>query len=105
MELDVGMRSTPRDDRRRLVGRQIVEDDVDFFGRAIRRDQRIEKAQKVGRAMARTRLPDDLPRLDVESGEERERAVAHLLEALALHAAGAAAPTRLGGPPAAELGR
>ena len=71
-----------------LVRREVVEDDVDLAAGMTTGDDLGEEADKFLARVARRRLAAHLASLRVQGGVERERAVALVLEAVALGASG-----------------
>ena len=65
-----------------LVGGDIVQDDVDLLALGLGGNQRTEKGNELGTGMAGRRLPDHLSILGVESGVQRQRPLADVLEAV-----------------------
>ncbi len=88
VQLHTAMPGEERPHRLCLVGREIVENDVDLAPRRLRSDDVREERQKVGARVPRGGLPDHLAGLGVQRGVEREGAVSLVFEAVALRSAG-----------------
>ena len=73
-----------RPDRLGLVGRQVIRDDVNRPPRRLRGDDLAEEFDKRGAGVPGHGLPEDLSRLRVERGQQREGAMAVVLEAVPL---------------------
>src|SRR5438270_13192862 len=72
----------------RFVRRKIVGDDVNFFALRLVDHNVSEKGDKLSRGMPRGGLAEYLTGLGVEGSVQRQRAVAVILEAMALGAPG-----------------
>src|SRR5438132_2550386 len=73
----------------RLVGREIVENDVDLFASALAGDDRSEEGHEVFAGVPVYGFPENLSGPRVEGGEERQGAMAVVLEAMSFEPAGA----------------
>src|SRR5262245_34533889 len=71
-------------DRLRLMGREIVSDHMNLSTFRLRGDDVAEKFDKRRAGMTRNRLPEHFAGFRVEGGEERQRAVAVILESVPL---------------------
>src|SRR5439155_16782207 len=86
--MDLGMIGEELLNPTRLVGRQIVENDVDLFASALAGDDRSQEGHEILAGVALHGFPKNLSRARVESREERQGAVAVVLETMSFEATG-----------------
>ena len=89
VQMDFGMIGEELLNPTRLVGREIVENDVDLFASALAGDDCPQEGYEVLAGVAFHGFPKDLSGPRVESREERQGAVAVVLEPMPFEAAGA----------------
>lgn len=70
----------------RLVGGEVVRDQVDFLARRLDRNRAVEKAEKLGSSMPGSGHPVQAARFHLQGRGERQGAIALVLEAVAFPA-------------------
>ncbi len=82
MQMDIPVLSQERFDGLRLVGRQVVGDDVDLAPFGLARDDLAQECDEFRTRVPRDRFSHHLAGVGIQRGEERQRAVAVVLEAV-----------------------
>ena len=82
VEVNPGMGLLPRPDLGRLVGRRVVEDDMQI-ALVVTTCQDVEEPEEVGSCVALTALPDHSPGGDLKGGIQARQAVAAVVVSLA----------------------
>src|SRR5712691_8060420 len=86
--MDLGMIGEELLNPTRLVGREVVENDVDLFASALAGDNRSQEGHEVLAGVALHGFPKDLSGARIEGREQRQRAVAVVLETMSFESAG-----------------
>lgn len=95
MQVHVGVCGQELINKLGLVGREVVDDDVDLFSPRLRREQIRKEAHELGGGVAGGGLADDFTAFGVESRVQTQRPMAHVLEAMALGPAGGERQNRI----------